>query len=232
MSFIGKVVLITDASYGIGADTAFHLAKNLGASVPLTIVADVSNEAERIINETVEHFGQLNVLVNNTEIMMKGSGLQAPVSDFERSFDVNVRSVITRSVLLTKFSIPHLEKTKGNIVNITTIASLRTTPNIMTYYISKAALEQFTKCSAMDLSSKGITLNSIINPITRCTPVYETFGLNTEQAEKMLEEYKKRYPVGTVGDVYDTLAAISYLADDKSYSLLSGVLLPIDSTIA
>lgn len=63
-------------------------------------------------------------------------------------------------------------------------------------------------------------------------PIFETFGLNNELAEKMLDEYKKRYPVGTLGDVYDTVAAIAYLGDEKRSSLISGILLPIDSTLA
>lgn len=167
MSFVRVVVLITDASFGIGAQVAFHFAK-LGASVsivdrnekqlnevaeniqrsgspvPLAIVGDVTKEAERIIAETLNHFGQLNVLVNNTEMVLQDSASKTSVSDFERLFDTNVRSVITQSICLTKICMPHLAKTKGNVINVTTVAGLKTKPNIMTY-MSKAALEQVRK---------------------------------------------------------------------------------------
>lgn len=60
------------------------------------------------------------------------------------------------------------------------------------------------------------------------TPIFETFRLSKEKVKKMIEEYKKRYPIGRVGEVYDTSAAIAYLADDEASSFLTGVLLPLD----
>lgn len=141
MSFDGKVILITGASSGIGADAARHLAK-LGAKVsivgrnekrlkevaeeiikdgsltPLPILADVNRDAERIVNETIKHFGKLDVLVNNAGIFALDSITEVKISEFDRVFDTNVRSVIT----LTKLCVPHLEKSKGNIVNVSSLA--------------------------------------------------------------------------------------------------------------
>lgn len=132
MNFNGKVVLITGASSGIGAGAACHLAK-LGAkvsivarnekrlrevaseieqtttSVPLVIVADVTKDAERIVNETIKHFERLDVLVNNAGFSIRDSVAEADLSEFDRVFDTNVRAVIN----LTKLCVPHLEKTKG-----------------------------------------------------------------------------------------------------------------------
>lgn len=174
MSFNGKIVLITGAD-GIGADAACHLAK-LGANVsivgrnakhlnqlaeqiesagslaPLTIVADVTKDAERIVEETIKHFGQLDVLVNNAGIISQDNAIEANISEFDRVFDTNVRSVIT----LTKLCVPHLERTKGNVVNISSVAGSKAIPNIMSYSMSKAALDQFTKCASIDLADKGI----------------------------------------------------------------------------
>lgn len=64
--------------------------------------------------------------------------------------------------------------------------------NVLTYCMSKAALDQFTKCSALDLAPKGIRVNSI-NPAVIRTPIFQTVGLPTEMAEKMFEEYKSRF---------------------------------------
>lgn len=175
MSFNEKVVLITGASSGIGANAARHLAK-LGAKVaivgrnekrlnevvdeitksgsppPLPIVADVTKDAQRIVDEIIKHFSKIDVLINNAGIVTQDTVIDAKLSEFDRIFDTNVRSVIT----LTELCVPYLEKEKGNIVNISSIAGLKAIRNVMSYCMSKAALDQFTKCSALDLASKGI----------------------------------------------------------------------------
>lgn len=161
-------------SSGIGADVARHLAQ-LGAEVaivgrneqnlnkvaedinnsdsptPLTIVADVTTDAERIVNETIEHFDQLDVLINSAGIAVQDNTNTLSITQFDRVFDVNVRSVIT----LTKLCIPYLEKTKGCIVNVSSISGLKAVPNLTSFGISKAALDAFTKSASMDLASKG-----------------------------------------------------------------------------
>lgn len=182
MSFEEKIVLITGGSSGIGAAAARHLSKlgakvaivgrnekrlndvaeeikNAGSPAPLAIVADVTKDAERIVDETIKHFGKLDVLVNNAGVVAQDSVTSIDMSDFDRIFDTNVRSVI----ILTKLCVPHLAKTKGNIVNVSSIAGLKAVKNVLTYCMSKAALDQFTKCSALDLASKSIRVNSI-NP--------------------------------------------------------------------
>lgn len=182
MSFNGKVILITGAGSGIGADAARYLAKSgakvaiidrnakrlhevaeeikkSGLSAPLPIVADVTTDTKRIVNKTITHFGQLDVLINNAGIPISDTVVGVNLSEFDRVFDVNVRAAIN----LTKLCVPHLEKTGGNIVNVASICSLRPVPALMTYCMSKAALIQFTKCSALDLAAKKICVNGI-NP--------------------------------------------------------------------
>lgn len=247
MSFNGLVVLITGASSGIGADAARYLAKlgakvsivgrnekrlnevakeieQSGALTPFQIVADVTKDAKRIVDETIKHFdGKLDVLVNNAGIVIQDTVETANLAEFDRIFDTNVRSIIT----LTQLCVPHLEKTKGNVVNVSSIAGLKAVRNVMTYCMSKAALDQFTKCSALDLAPKGIRVNSI-NPSVIRTPIFDTVGIPSEIAEQMFSEFKKRYPVGRVGDVSDTSAAIAFLADNKSASFVTGTLFAVD----
>lgn len=247
MAFEGKVILITGASSGIGADAARHLAK-LGASVaivgrnesqlkevaeqikecesspkPLVIVADVTKDAERIVDETINEFGKLDVLINNAGIATIDTIIEVDLVNFDRIIDTNVRSVIN----LTKLCVPHLEKTKGNVLNVSSIAGLKGIRNSMSYCISKAAITQFTKCCALDLAAKGIRVNAIAPSVIR-TPIFGKDFIPCEKIERYFAHFEKKYPVGRIGEVSDTSSAISYLADNQTASFLTGVVLPVD----
>jgi len=246
MGFEGKVVLVTGGSSGIGADAALHLSK-LGAKVaivgrnkkklsevadvikksvsfaPLTIVADVTKDAERIVNETVQHFGKLDILVNNAGFGITDSAIDVDLSEFDRVFDTNVRSVLN----LTKLSIPHLEKTKGNVVNISSLAGLKPVAGFMTYCMSKSALDQYTKCAALDLAPKGIRVNSV-NPAAIRTSFIQNLGMTKEVSDSIYKGMINQYPVGRIGEVADTSAAIAFLANNETASFLTGIILTVD----
>lgn len=98
--------------------------------------------------------------------------------------------------------------------------------NLLSYSMSKAAINQFTKCIALDLAKFGIRANAI-NPSLIRTPLLDKVGFSTEEIENLLEAVKMSYPVGRAGEVSDTSAAIAYLASDSA-SFITGVLLPVD----
>lgn len=136
MSFLGKVVLITGASSGIGAATAQHFAK-LGANViisgrnvanleevakicttdvakPLTFVGDMNdeNDVEKMLQTTINTFGKLDVLINNAGILENGSVEQTDVHQYDRVFNINVRSIYH----LTAVAVPYLVRTYSRIL--------------------------------------------------------------------------------------------------------------------
>lgn len=141
------MILITGASSDIGADAASHFArlgghvafvgrsekklsdvvekiKKDGSPTPLAISADV--EAQRIVDETIKQFGKLDVLVNNVGIVIQSKVPNLDMTDFDRVLDTNVRSVI----ILTQLCTPFLEKTKGNVVVVSSIAGFNPQPNL------------------------------------------------------------------------------------------------------
>ncbi|CAG2118234.1 unnamed protein product, partial [Medioppia subpectinata] len=147
--FSGKVVLITGSSGGIGATTAVEFARN-GAQVvitgrnadklsdvakdclkispkglkPLEVIGDVSkdDECKRLIDTTIKMYGKLDVLVNNAGFLKETLITQTNIMDkYKDIMDTNLRSVI----YLTHLSVKHLEETKGNIINMSSIAGLK-----------------------------------------------------------------------------------------------------------
>lgn len=241
MSLTGKVILITGASSGIGADAACHLAR-LGAQVsmvgrhenrlnevadrivkagspkPLQIVADVTNDAKLIIDETIKHFGRLDVLVNNAGVFVSDTLTEFNVDEYDRIMNTNLRSAI----VLSHLAVPYLEKTKGNIVNVSSEAALNAYDIFLSYCISKAGLNHFTKCAAIGLASKKIRVNAI-NPGDIRTPIFESVGI--DGSNDFFEKIKEQYLVGRVGEVSDTSAAIEFLIQN---SFINGIFLPVD----
>uniref|UniRef100_A0A915JAG6 Uncharacterized protein n=1 Tax=Romanomermis culicivorax TaxID=13658 RepID=A0A915JAG6_ROMCU len=95
--------------------------------------------------------------VNNAGILTFGDLASSPMDVYDKMMSINVRSVI----FLTKLCLPHLEKTKGAIVNVSSVCGPRSYPGIVYYSMSKSAIDQLTRCAALELASKGIRVNAI-----------------------------------------------------------------------
>ncbi|KAI5633643.1 enoyl-(Acyl carrier protein) reductase domain-containing protein [Phthorimaea operculella] len=231
MSFKNKVILVTGASSGIGANIAINFATEGGnvvivgrnqkkldevaakisavGSKPLVINADVSKneDAKRIITKTVSKFGKLDVLVNNAGIGKKGFIADGSIVEaYDVIMNVNVRAVIN----LTTLAAPHLVASKGNIVNISSVASMCTVYGFLPYSVSKAALDHFTRGAALELSPKGIRVNSV-NP----GPIETNFLVNAE-LDVTWDDLKAMTALKRLSDVEEIADLVAYLASDKA----------------
>jgi len=246
-SIAGKVAIVTGASSGIGAATAVQFAKlgallaitgrnveNLektakqcqehGGQEPLMIKADLIQEEDctKIIKDTVSKYGKLDILVNNAGVLEMGSIENTSLEQYDRVMGVNMRSVYH----LTMMAVPHLEVTKGNVVNVSSVNGIRSFPGVLAYNVSKAALDQFTRCVALELATKQIRVNSV-NPGVIITELQKRGGLDEERYAKFLEHSRTTHALGRPGDVDEVAKAITFLAsDDASFS--TGVSLPVD----
>lgn len=104
-----------------------------GHPVPFAIVADVATDAEHIIDETIDKFGKLDVLINNVGMISQQGLMNLDMDNYDHVMNTNVRSAI----VLTRLAVPFLEKTKGNIVNLSSITGTRARPARLAYSMSK-----------------------------------------------------------------------------------------------
>ncbi|XP_034829671.1 3-oxoacyl-[acyl-carrier-protein] reductase FabG-like [Maniola hyperantus] len=247
--FSGKVVLITGASSGIGAETAREFSK-FGANlvltgrnkenldmvsknceelspeklVPLKIIANIKNEKdiEMIIETTIEHFKNLDVLVNNAGIAASGTIETTSLRQFDDIMETNVRG----PYYLTMLATPYLIKSKGNIVNVSSVAGLRSFADALAYCTSKAALDQFTRCVALELGPKGVRVNAV-NPGDIITGIHLKGCMSEQQYKGFFEECKRTHPLGRIGEPNEVSAVIAFLASDAA-SNITGSTLPVD----
>ncbi|XP_055923281.1 3-oxoacyl-[acyl-carrier-protein] reductase FabG-like [Eupeodes corollae] len=246
MKLDGKVAIITGASSGIGAETCKHfviagahvaaVGRNLAnlkqtaeacakanpSSKCLLIQADITKDTQKIVNETIAEFGKIDILVNNAGITANGSILEADLQQLDNIFDTNFRSVFQ----LTKLVVPHLIKSKGNVVNVSSVAGLRSFPNFLSYCISKAALDQFTKCVALEMAPHGVRVNSV-NPAMIVSNIYKKIGATDEEYAKILERSAPSHAMGRVGEVHEVAPAIVFLASDSA-SFITGTQFLVD----
>lgn len=156
---------------------------------------------------------------------ISGSIETTKVEDFDSIMTTNVRGTF----LLTQLAVPHLITAKGNIVNISSLVSLRSFNNLLAYSMSKSALDQFTRCISIELAEKGVRVNSINPGVIETNFHFSYLGeKNGAVYNAGMEQFAKIHPLGRVGQSEDCVNAIAYLANNKLASFVTGVTLPID----
>jgi len=249
MSLVNKVALITGASSGIGRGTAIEFAKRgsrlalvgrnqeklretradcLSCGVKeeevLLIQADLSSETEtkRALEETINKFKRLDILVNSAGIIGSGTTESTPLELYDTIMNINLRSVFH----LIQLSIPHLKESKGNIVNVSSVAGLRAFPGVMAYCLSKAGLDQLTRAAALELAPFQVRVNAV-NPGVIVTELHKNSGMSQDNYANFLEHCKTTHALGRPGTVDEVTKSIAFLASDDS-SFTTGVTLAID----
>jgi NAD(P)-dependent dehydrogenase (short-subunit alcohol dehydrogenase family) len=240
-SFADKVIVVTGATSGIGHAVAVKfgqasarvvgLGRNQSAlseveraikdagGEALTLAVDVTNadEAQAAIEETIKRFGRLDVLVNAAGHISSGSIESTSAAAWDAMMNVNLRAVFQ----LMQLAVPHLIKTKGNIVNVSSVTGLRSFPGVLAYCVSKAAVDQLTRCAALELAPKGIRVNAV-NPGVVVTEIHKRGGMSEADYEKFLEHSRTTHPLGRVGDPKEIAELIFYLASDKASWITGG----------
>lgn len=246
MDLNDKVVIITGASSGIGKEAArlfyeqnakicivARSEENLGKvkkelgndDTRIHFVAtDVTKEesTDVIYEETMKKYGSIDVLVNSAGIIANGTIENTNIEDWDYMMNLNLRSIF----LLTQKVLPVLIEKKGNIVNVSSVTGLRSFPNILAYCVSKAGLDQLTRCAALELASKGVRVNAV-NPGVTITELHRRGGMDEEKYASFLEHSRTTHPLGRAGDAKEVAELILFLASPHA-NWITGVTYSID----
>lgn len=230
-----RVVMVTGATSGIGRAVANRFASVSDRVIAIgrrasvlqevaseisarggeasTISLDITSDAEvrDSLERAIAQAGRLDVLVNAAGHISSGSIENTSLTAWDSMMNVNVRSVFHLMQLAT----PHLIKTKGNIVNISSVTGLRSFPGVLAYCVSKAGLDQLTRCAALELAPKGVRVNAV-NPGVVVTEIHKRGGMNEADYEKFLEHSKTTHPLGRVGDPAEIADLVFYLASEQA----------------
>jgi NAD(P)-dependent dehydrogenase (short-subunit alcohol dehydrogenase family) len=244
--FAEKVAFVTGATSGIGRACAKAFAQagakvacvgrkeqalnelrdeltQLGTEV-LTLQADVTVESEVdvALASALEKFGGIDVLVNAAGHIANGTIENTSLKAWDDMLNINVRSIF----YLMQKALPSLIERRGNIVNLSSVTGLRAFPGVLAYCVSKAALDQLTRCSALELASKGVRVNAV-NPGVVVTEIHKRGGMNDDAYAAFLEHSKTTHPLGRVGRPEEIADLVLFLASDKA-SWITGATYSID----
>ena len=240
MEFDGKVAVVTGATSGIGMATVFRFAEQ-GARVAAvgrkkevlakvqrqnvrTYAVDLTNEQETAVfaRRALDDFGGVDILVNAAGIIANGTIENTSLADYDLMMNINVRSVFQ----LTQLVLPSIIERKGNIVNVSSVTGLRAFPNVFAYCVSKAAVDQLTRCAALELAAKGVRVNAI-NPGVVRTNLHLNSGMNADNYAAFVERSKTTHPLGRIGQPEEIADLILFLASSKA-GWITGVTYSID----
>lgn len=243
----GKVALVTGGSSGIGRAAALRFAGQ-GAKVLITgrrsapleetaaahpnivgLVADVASpeDASRTVSKAIDLWGRLDILVNNA-----GAGAILPLPEAAAEQIASIFSInVVGPSLLAAAALPHLEKTKGAIVNISSTFGHKAAANISHYAASKAALEHLTRCWALEFATLGIRVNAIAAGPTESNALTGMMGLSPQAAAAIEAQEREQIPLKRRGVPDDVARWIVIVAGQHS-EWVTGQVLAVDGGLS
>lgn len=162
------------------------------------------------------------MLINAAGILKSGSIENTSLEGWDEMMNINLRSAFH----LMKLAVPHLERSGGNVVNVSSVTGLRSFPGVLAYCVSKAALDQLTRCAALELAPRGIRVNAV-NPGVVVSNLHRSGGMSEENYAAFLEHSQTTHPLGRVGEAREVAELILFLASDRA-AWITGVTMSID----
>ena len=243
---MSQAAIVTGASSGIGREAARRLAgsgmqvlavgRDEGALAGICreieqaggsarwLTADVTaTDAPRaIVARALGDFGRLDAVVNAAGIISSGAVYDTSDENWDAMLDINVRAPFR----LIREATPALVEQRGAVVNVSSVAGPRAFPGVAAYCVSKAAIDQLTRCAALDLAPKGVRVNAV-NPGVIRTNLHRRSGMEEGKYLEFLERSKTTHPLGRIGTVEEIADVIAFLLS-PSAGWITGETIAID----
>ena len=217
-----KIALITGGSNGIGKAIAQRFLSE-GAKVIIFDIAkpdydvdfyqvDITKEEE--IKKTFQEIKHLDIVVNNAGIYFQASVEETSKEQLDKIIDVNFKG----AYLISKYALPLIKESKGNIINISSVVGIIPDPTSPAYCSTKAALIMLTKCMAREYGAKGVRVNAILpGPID--TPLLR----RALSSEELIQKYAALNPMGRIGKPEEVANVAVFLASDEASYVTGGI---------
>jgi NAD(P)-dependent dehydrogenase (short-subunit alcohol dehydrogenase family) len=246
-----KVAIISGAGSGIGEATA-KLFASLGAKViiadwneaeanrvaneinlvnvhsaqgiALAVKTDVSSEQQvkLLVQQALAAFGAIDILFNNAAVVLPKELEDITETEWTRTLDINLKSVY----LMIKYCIPEIRKSRGCIVNMSSLSGLLGQKQNPVYSATKGAIIAMTKALALDYAKDGVRVNCIC-PAGVMTPLLEEWIEQQPDPAATIQALIDMHPLGRCATTDEIAQAVLYLASEQAY-FITGVALPVD----
>ena len=241
-----QAVIVTGASSGIGRATALRFAA-AGSAVlavgrdeaALDGVAELAERAGRrdvahvadvtdpgtpdaLVAAALQQFGRLTTVVNAAGIIASGTIETTSDEQWRVMMAINVDAPFR----LMRAASAALTETKGSVVNVSSVTGLRAFPGVLAYCVSKAAVDQLTRCAALDMAPHGVRVNAV-NPGVVVSNLHRRGGMDDDRYAAFLEHSKTTHPLGRSGEPEEIAELIFFLASERA-GWITGETISID----
>lgn len=218
----GARVVVADINFTGATNTAARIASEGGAAIAVQTDVAGAESVQNLVAETIREFGAVHILMNNAAIQINKTVEDTEAEEWNREMAVNLGGVF----LTCKYFLPHLRKTKGNIINMSSVNGFFTEPMCAGYCATKAAIIGLTKAMAIDHGKDGIRVNCIC-------PGYIDAGLAEGYFEAQPDPAAARAAAGKlhalwrIGRPEEVGRAAVFLASDDA-SFVTGAAFTVD----